>query len=142
MSTTTPNDRYPSARYPGPRVSTRGRRWGFTVLGIIAGIVLAFVLIQNNTRPIESEVVAFEITDDNTIEIQLKVTRNDPSQDAVCVIRARSKDGSESGRREVLIPASETASVIVTSTVTTTQRPGMGDTYGCSTDAPAYLRAP
>lgn len=142
MSTTTPKDRYPSARYPGPRVSMRGRRWGFTVLGVIAGIVLAVVLFQNTSRPIESEVIAFEIIDDSTIEIQLKVTRDDPTQDAVCVIRARSKDGSESGRREVFIPATDSPSVIVTSTVTTSQRAGMGDTYGCSTEVPDYLRAP
>ncbi|MEU5843449.1 DUF4307 domain-containing protein [Rhodococcus sp. NPDC047139] len=142
MSNTLPTDRYPSSRYPGQRVSTRGKRWGFTVGGLLAGLAVAFMLFQNNTTPIESEVVAFEIIDDSTIDIQLKVTRDDPSQDAVCIIRARSKDGSETGRREVLIPASDSQTVVLTSTVKTSQRPGMGDNYGCSTDAPDYLRAP
>ncbi|AOD22169.1 DUF4307 domain-containing protein [Rhodococcus pyridinivorans] len=142
MSNTLPTDRYPSSRYPGPRVSTRGKRWGFTIAGLLAGLVVAFVLFQNNSAPIESEVVAFEIIDDSTIDIQLKVTRDDPSEDAVCIIRARSKDGSETGRREVLIPASDSQTVVLTSTVKTSQRPGMGDTYGCSTEAPVYLRAP
>jgi len=142
MSSTSVHDRYPSSRYPGPRVSTRGKRWGFTVLGIVAGLVLAFVLAQNNSAPVESEVVAFDIVDDETIDIQLKVTRDDPSEPVVCVIRARSKDGSETGRREVLIPSSESPTVIITSPVKTSQRPGMGDVYGCGTNPPEYLRAP
>ncbi len=75
MSNTLPTDRYPSSRYPGPRVSTRGKRWGFTIAGLLAGLVVAFVLFQNNSAPIESEVLAFEIIDDSTIDIQLKVTR-------------------------------------------------------------------
>ncbi|MBM7457800.1 DUF4307 domain-containing protein [Rhodococcus coprophilus] len=142
MSNTTTTDRYPSDRYPSKKGSMRGRRWGYTAAGLVAGLFLAFVLFQNNTPPIESEIVAFDVVDDHTIEVQLKVTREDPAQDAVCVIRARSKDGSETGRREVLIPASDSASVVLTSRITTTQRPGMADEYGCSTDAPDYLRAP
>lgn len=142
MSDTTSTDRYPADRYPSKKGSLRGKRWGFTAGGLIAGLLIAFVLFRNYSAPIESEIMAFEVIDDHTISIQLKVTRDDPSKDAVCVIRARSKDGSESGRREVLIPASESSTVVLTSTVTTTQRPGMADEYGCSTDTPAYLRAP
>ena len=32
--------------------------------------------------------------------------------------------------------------VIITSPVKTSQRPGMGDVYGCGTNPPEYLRAP
>jgi hypothetical protein len=143
MSDTSTNARYPSDRYRTKSGSTRGRRWGFTALGLIAGVLLTFVLYQQRgTAEIESEVVAFDVVDDSTLDIQLKVTRKDPSQDAVCVIRARSKDGSETGRREVFVPASDSATVVLTSTVKTSQRPGMGDTYGCSFNVPEYLRAP
>jgi len=115
----------------------------FTALGAAAGLVLAFVLFQQIGNPdVESEVVAFEVIDDSTLDLQLKVTRKDPSQEAVCIVRARSRDGSETGRREILLPPSDSATVVVASTVKTSQRPGMGDVYGCSFEIPDYLRTP
>ena len=61
---------------------------------------------QFGPAEIEYEVVAFEVVDDDTLDIKLSVTRQDPSQEAVCIVRARSRDGSETGRREILVPAS------------------------------------
>ncbi|MEE2034694.1 DUF4307 domain-containing protein [Rhodococcus chondri] len=143
MRDTSTNDRYPSDRYPSKSRSSRGKRWGFTVLGLLAGVLLTVVLYQQRgTAEIESEVVSFDIIDDSTLDMQLKVTRKDPSQDAVCVIRARSRDGSETGRREIFVPASDSSTVVLASTVKTSQRPGMGDIYGCSFNVPDYLRAP
>jgi hypothetical protein len=60
----------------------------------------------------------------------------------VCILRARSLDGSETGRREVLVPPSSQATVQVTALVKTSKPPAMGDVYGCGTDVPAYLRTP
>jgi hypothetical protein len=57
-------------------------------------------------------------------------------------VRARSIDGGETGRREVLVPPSPHATVQVTAIVKTSQRPVVGDVYGCGTDVPAYLVAP
>jgi len=70
------------------------------------------------------------------------VTRKDPSRPVVCIVRARSIDGGETGRREILVPPSSHATVQVTAVVKTSQRPVMGDVYGCGTDVPAYLVAP
>jgi hypothetical protein len=57
-----------------------------------------------------------------------------------CIVRARSKDGSETGRREVLIPPSDSPTVQVTTIVKSFQPPTIGDVYGCGTDVPSYLR--
>jgi hypothetical protein len=60
----------------------------------------------------------------------------------VCIVRARSIDGGETGRREVLVPPSSQATVQVTTVVKSSKRPVVGDVYGCGTDVPAYLVAP
>jgi hypothetical protein len=57
-------------------------------------------------------------------------------------VRARSIDGGETGRREVLVPPSSQATVQVTTVVKSSKRPVVGDVYGCGTDVPAYLVAP
>ena len=71
----------------------------------------------------------------------VKVTRSDPSRPVVCILRARSIDGSETGRREVLVPPSSQDTVNITATVKSTRPPVVGDVYGCGTDVPAYLVA-
>ena len=75
------------------------------------------------------------------VEVTVSVTRADPSRPVVCIVRARSKDGSETGRREVLVPPSEQATVQITTEVKTSRPPVIGDVYGCGTDVPGYLVA-
>ena len=72
----------------------------------------------------------------------ISVTRDDPSRPAVCIVRARSNDGSETGRREVLVAPSSDKTVQVTTLVKTSRPPVIGDVYGCGTDVPSYLVAP
>ena len=72
----------------------------------------------------------------------ISVTRADPSRPVVCIVRARSRDGSETGRREILVGPSDQATVQVTAPVKTSRPPVTGDVYGCGTDIPAYLVAP
>ncbi len=67
------------------------------------------------------------------------MTRKDPSRPVVCIVRARSYDGAETGRREVLVGPSEAKTVQVTTTVKSYRRPVVGDIYGCGTDVPEYL---
>ena len=143
MSDTTVNDRYPTDRYPTTGGSSRRvRRWLLAALSVAVGAILAFVLyLQFGPPEIESEIITFEVIDDSTVDLQFTVTRQDPSREAVCVIRARSKDGQETGRREVLIPPSGAGTVVLNSTVKTSQRPGTGDLYGCSFVVPEYLHA-
>jgi hypothetical protein len=70
------------------------------------------------------------------------VTREDPSQPVVCIIRARAIDGSETGRREVLVPPATQQTVQVTAVVKSSKPPVVGDVYGCGADVPSYLVAP
>ena len=76
------------------------------------------------------------------MSVTISVTRTDPSRPVDCIVRVRSKDGSETGRREVLVPPSIQATVQVTTIVKSSKPPVVGDIYGCGTDVPGYLRAP
>ena len=140
MSSTPPNDRYGSA--PRTRQSKHWVKWALTGLVILAGLGIAYIgYTKFAVKDVEGKQVAFEIVDSRTMNIQITVTRQDPSQPAVCIVRTRSKDGSETGRREVYIAPSTSQTVEITAPVHTSQPPAMGDLYGCGLNVPEYLRA-
>jgi hypothetical protein len=135
----------PAARYGRQRLSRRSRRWlaiGLTVLVLLAGVVVAIVASQRlGSGDVQGELGGYQLVDDETLAVTIKVTRADPSRPVVCVVRARSIDGSETGRREVLVPPSQQDTVNVTTVVKSTRPPVVGDVYGCGTDVPPYLVA-
>ncbi|MBB5166925.1 DUF4307 domain-containing protein [Mycobacterium sp. AZCC_0083] len=136
----------PVARYGRQKLSGRTRRRlaiGLFVIILAIGVVVAVVGFQRlGTGDVKGELGGYRLVDDGTAEVTISVTRKDPSRAVVCIVRARSIDGGETGRREVLVPPSSAATVQVTAIVKTSQRPVMGDVYGCGTDVPAYLVAP
>lgn len=136
----------PTARYGRQRLSHRARRWtviGLLVLVLVTGVIIAIVANQRlGSGDLEGELSAYEILDDRTASVTISVTREDPSRPVVCIVRARSIDGSETGRREVLVATSSQTTVQVTTDVTTSKPPVVGDIYGCGEDIPSYLVAP
>ena len=88
---------------------------------------------------VDGTLVSFEIVSDDRVDVRLSVTRDDPSEPAVCIVRSRSRDGSETGRREVLIPASPNGTEDIRTEVITSAPPGLADLYGCSLTVPEYL---
>jgi hypothetical protein len=135
----------PAARYGRQRLSRGNRRWiaiGLTALVLATGIAVAVIASQRfGTGDVKGELGGYQIVDDETVEVTISVTRDDPSRPVVCIVRARSIDGSETGRREVLVPPSAQATVQVTTIVKATRPPVVGDVYGCGTDVPSYLVA-
>ena len=136
----------PAARYGRQRLTARNRRWiaiGLGVLTLAAGIAIAVIASQRlGTGEVKGELGGYRIVDDETVEVTISVTRDDPAQPVVCIVRARSIDGSETGRREVLVPPSTERTVQVTGVVKASRTPVVGDVYGCGTDVPSYLVAP
>lgn len=133
----------PASRYgrsPGPSTG-RGRIALWLGIGVAAvSVALAVVAYQRyETLDVEGESAAFTVLDDETVEITISVTRKDPSRPAVCIVRTRSYDGAETGRREVLVGPSEAKTVQVTTTVKSFRPPVVGDIYGCGIDVPQYL---
>jgi hypothetical protein len=135
----------PEARYGRPRLSRGSRRRiviALAVLVVAAGIVVAVVGYQRlGTSDVAGSLAGYQVIDSETVSVTISVTRSDPSRPVDCIVRVRSKDGSETGRREVLVPPSGQATVQVTTTVKSTKPPVMADIYGCGTNVPGYLRS-
>ena len=134
-----------SSRYGrAPMAPATGRRAkiAVTALAIAAGLAVAAIGYQRFTgSDVDGKMAAYEVLDNQTVSVTISVTRKDPGTPVVCIVRARSKDGAETGRREILVGASEAKTVQVTTTVKSYRQPLMGDIYGCGTDVPQYLQA-
>lgn len=136
----------PDARYGRPRLSRRARRRVAIALGVLvaaAGIVIAVIGYQRiSTSAVTGSLVGYRLVDDETASVTISVTRSDPSRPVACIVRVRATNGSETGRRELLVPPSEATTVQVSTTVKSSQPPVMADVYGCGTEVPSYLRLP
>lgn len=141
--TETPISR-PESRYGSSRLSRVSRRWVIVTLGVlvvVAGLGVAVVGYHRlGTSDVKGSLAGYQVIDDQTASITISVTRSNPARPVDCIVRVRSADGSETGRREVLVPPSQEATVQVTTTVKSSQPPKVADIYGCGTDVPAYLR--
>ncbi|HET9256016.1 MAG TPA: DUF4307 domain-containing protein [Pseudonocardiaceae bacterium] len=131
----------PSGRY-GPPGSGRGRRWARPaglIIAALIGLAAAVIAYRNlGDTPIRGETVSFTVLPDNSVRLRLNVIRNDPSRAAVCIVRARSRDGAETGRKEVYVPPAD-GPIMLFTMVRTSRPPVAADVYGCSFHVPAYL---
>jgi Domain of unknown function (DUF4307) len=135
-----PQSRYGRGRLP--RMSRR-RVAFLAVVAVAIGIVAAFVGYQRLGRSdVAGTLAGYQLIDSQTVSVTISVTRTDPSRPVDCIVRARAKDGSETGRREVLVPPSTATTVQVTAIVKSSKPAAVGDIYGCGTNVPGYLRAP
>jgi hypothetical protein len=136
----------PQTRYGRDRLSRASRRRvvvALAVLGVAAGIVVAVIGYQRLGRSdVQGTLAGYRLIDQETVSVTISVTRSDPSRPVDCIVRVRAKDGSETGRREVLVPPASETTVQVTTIVKSSKPAVMGDVYGCGTDVPGYLRAP
>ena len=133
----------PHPRYGRAPMPAAARRRVAVVLGVLATLVLIGVAVAAYQRfegvDVEGKMAAYEVVDDQTVDVTISVTRKDPARPVVCIVRARSKDGAETGRREVLVGPADANTVQVTTRVKSFRRPLVGDIYGCGTDVPGYL---
>jgi hypothetical protein len=134
----------PPARYGRPRMSPRSRRRlviTAAALAVVAGIGVAVLGYQRlGTSSVSGSLAGYRVIDDETASVTISVTRSDPSRPVDCIVRVKAADGSETGRREVLVPPATQSTVQVTTTVKSSRRPVMADIYGCGADVPGYLR--
>ena len=108
---------------------------------VVAGLGLAYVGYKQYGDPeVSGQATAFEIKSSDTVAVQYTVNRGDPSEAVACVVRARAKDGSEVGRREVLIPAGDDIQVGARTEVLTSRPAVIGEVFGCTLSVPPYLK--
>lgn len=136
----------PTSRYGRARLARRPARWAviaLAVLAVAAGTAVAIISYQRlGTGDVKGSLAGYQLIDDQTVAVTITVTRPDPARPVVCIVRVRSRDGSETGRREVLVGPSTATTIQVTTTLKSSRPPMMGDIYGCGTDVPGYLRSP
>lgn len=136
----------PAARYGSQGPSRRKRRLiviAATVLVVALGVAIAAVAFTRLGSPdVKGELGGYRVVDPGTVEVTVSVTRDDPSAPVVCIVRARSYDGDEVGRRELLVAPSSAKTVQVKTVVKTSAPPVVGDVYGCGSDVPEYLVEP
>lgn len=111
-----------------------------SALVVLAALGVAALFYQRFDRiAVKGESAGFEVLDDRTVSVTVSVTRADPSRTVVCIVRARSQDGAETGRREIVVSPSEANTIQVRTTVISYRKPYVGDVYGCGTEVPGYL---
>ena len=135
----------PPSRYGRVRLfrPSRSRAAALAVVVAAIGVVVAVIGYQRLGRSdVDGTLAGYRLIDSQTVSVTISVTRKDPSRPVDCIVRVRAKDGSEAGRREVLVAPSTQATVQVTTIVKSSRPAVVGDIYGCGTDVPAYLRAP
>ncbi|RSM87043.1 DUF4307 domain-containing protein [Kibdelosporangium aridum] len=129
----------PEGRYGSSRARPLARRWKWvlTGVGLLLAVAIAFVAYRNlGSAPIESESTGFSPVGSDAVRITFTVNRDEPSRPAVCVVRARVLDGSEGGRKEVLIPPGEST---ISTVIKSSGEPVTADVFGCSYQVPPYL---
>ncbi|NUT94574.1 MAG: DUF4307 domain-containing protein [Saccharothrix sp.] len=101
--------------------------------------MVAWVGYRNlGTKPVEAKQTAFRVLDAGSVEITFEVVRETPEKAVVCIVRARSDDGDEAGRREVLVPPGATR-VYPKAVLRTSKEATTGEVFGCSYQVPPYL---
>ncbi|WP_327149754.1 DUF4307 domain-containing protein [Nocardia sp. NBC_01329] len=136
-------DRY-ADRY-GRRTARPNRRLlGAALTGVVvlAGIGVAYLgWTKFGPEDIEFEELGYTVLDDSSVEVQIRLTRDDPSKPVVCLVRAMARDLEEVGRREVLVqPATGEKTVRVSTVVEASEPPASAAIYTCTDQVPGYLR--
>lgn len=109
------------------------------VLAGLAGLVVAVVGYRNlGEAPVQGKAVGFELLEPNAVALRFEVVRVHPDRPAVCIVRARSRDGEETGRKEVYVPPAS-GPVGLNTVIQTSRPPVTADVYGCSLQVPGYL---
>ncbi|MFT3715808.1 MAG: DUF4307 domain-containing protein [Gordonia sp. (in: high G+C Gram-positive bacteria)] len=139
----TPPQSGPRATYPTEQSPQSRRRWfiAASIGVVIAGLIVAFLGFRSFGDPdISGSATGYDVISPDTIAVQYTVNRKDPSHAVACVVRGRAQDGSEVGRREVLIPASRDVQVGARTEVRTSREAVIGEVFGCTGNVPAYLK--
>jgi hypothetical protein len=126
---------FPPGRYGRRRADRRVPRWVpiLLILAVVAaGLAITFRLTdQYGHGPYDAELVGFTDVTNAQVVVHFRVYLP-AGKSAVCVVRARSRDGLEVGRAEVDVPPNTSRQPVVTYRLATHERPVTGEVTGCS----------
>lgn len=136
-----PESRYGADRTPKKPSGIGGKVvvLGAIILLILAVIVAARYINNRQEVSVSAEMASFERVDDETIQLWIDVTRENPEEPAYCIVTAIDYAMAEVGRRELLLPAGGEQVSRHEVFVTARDLPVSGSVYGCSTVIPNYM---
>lgn len=126
---------FPAGRYGRRREPRRGRSWVLAVLVVVfvvAGSALSYRLYRLYGDPTyDAKVITYTEITDSQILVDFQVTVP-AGGSAVCVLRARSRDGAEVAREEVRVDAPPGEKhPVVRHLLATSGRPIIGEVLRC-----------
>jgi len=132
------------ASYGASDQNTRGVSGKFLVIGIVGVLIVAGVFIWSQWRnssdaDVTASVAGFSDNEDDSIMMNLDVTRDDTSKPAYCIVTAMNFDKAEVGRREAVVAADGDENTRLQIKVPTREQAVATDLYGCSSVFPSYL---
>ena len=118
--------RYGRSKKPRPR-------WFWPVISIV-GISLAVAwtawAASSQDRPWQAQVFAYDVVDDETTTITLRVYRKEPVE-LLCTVFAQAEDKVYVGEKDVTIPADAPDPALVTVEIRTQYRAVTADVRNC-----------
>lgn len=136
----------PASRYKGSRETMTSNNWSGKIIAALAVVILVAVVLalvqfmqRREAETVTATMGAFERIDDDTFQLDVDVTRENPEVPTYCVVTALAYSHAEVGRREILVPPSSDTVVRVTTQIPTREPAVSGGVYGCSTTIPSHM---
>jgi hypothetical protein len=117
-------------RYGRKRGLTPLQRHSLTVVALLIGTLVAYLVFRNSEQPIQFAERSHQVLNARQDLVTYEVHKP-KSWSVTCVIRARNGDGAEVGRQTVTIPPGKTV-VIATFALPTTAEAVTGEIEDCA----------
>ncbi len=136
----------PASRYRGNREITASNNWTGKLIAaaavvIVIALVIAFVqfMQRREAETVSATMGAFERIDDDTFQMNVDITRDNPEVPTYCIVTALAYSHAEVGRREIYVEPSTDTVVRITTQIPTREPAVSGGIYGCSTNIPSHM---
>ncbi len=126
------NENLLQRRYGLGKTQKRDRLWAIAIasLAVVGFLVWAIIYTVDDANRVTTRDVGFTVNDEFSTEVVFEVSRN-PGQLVVCDVQVLSQSFAVVGLKTLTIEPSASRSVVISTTVTTTELGTSGLVAGC-----------
>ena len=126
------NENLLQQRYGLGKTKKRDRVWAIALasLALVGFLVWAIIFTINDADRVTTRDVGFTVNDEFSTEVVFEVSRN-PGQSVVCDVQVLSQSFAVVGLKTLTVEPSAQRSVVISTTVTTTELGTSGLVAGC-----------